>query len=306
MDQNSKEVAIEFPYFRIYKDGIIDRFFGDETVPPSPDSETGVRSKDIVLSPGSDISARLFIPKISDPTRTLPFLVYYHGGAFCIGSPFSPMYSPYAASLAQEANVVVLSVQYRRAPEDPLPTAYEDAWEALKWATAHSGGNGPEAWMNQYADFQRVFVGGDSAGATLSHNVVLRAGVDGLSGPRIVGMVLFHPFFGNDKPDKLLEVIFPTYSGPTDPRVNPCQDPNLAKLGCDRVLVFVAEKDFLRERGVAYYEALKKSGWSGVLEIVETEGEGHVFHLFNPESAKATALMKRAASFLNHHAQAHI
>ncbi|PON35403.1 Alpha/beta hydrolase fold [Trema orientale] len=305
MDQTPKEVAIEFPYFRIYKDGTIDRIYGDPTVPPSPDSETGVRSKDIVISPGSEISARIFLPKIPDPTRKLPLLVYYHGGAFCIGSAFSPTYTHYAASLAEEASVLVLSAHYRRAPEYPLPTAYEDAWEAIQWAAAHSGGSGPESWINQYADFERVFVGGDSAGATLAHNVVLRAGVDGLSGPRIVGMALLHPYFGNDKPDKLLEVIFPSYGGPNDPRVNPVYDPNLGRVGCDRVLVFVAEKDFLRDRGWSYCEALKKSGWSGVVEIVETEGEDHVFHLFNPDSEKAKALMKRTASFLNQ-VQAHI
>lgn len=305
MDRNSKEVAIEFTYFRIYKDGTIDRFFGDPNVPPSPDSETGVRSKDVIISPKSEISARIFTPQITDPTRKLPLLVYYHGGAFCIGSPFSPPYTSYLASLAAEANVVVLSVHYRRAPEYPLPMAYEDAWEAINWAAAHAGGNGPEAWINQYADLQRVFVSGDSAGANLAHNVVLRAGVDGLSGPRIVGMVLFHPFFGNDKPDKLLEIIFPTCNGVNDPRVNPGSDPNLGRVGCERVLIFVAEKDFLRRRGWGYYEALKKSGWSGVVEIVETEGEEHVFHLFNPKSEKAHAIMKRAASFLNQ-AQAHI
>lgn len=298
MGQTSDQEAVEFTNFRIFEDGRIERFFGEETVPPSPESE-GVRSKDIVISPESGLSARLFLPQISDPTRKLPFLVFYHGGAFCAQSPFSPLYTNHATSLAAEANVVVLSVHYRRPPEHPLPIAYEDAWDAIQWATAHSDGNGPESWLNRYADFQRVFVGGASAGANIAHNVVLRAGVDGLSGPRIVGMVLFHPFFGNDKPDKLLEIIFPTCDGLNDPRVNPGSDPNLGRMGCSRVLVLVAENDFLSDRGWGYYEALKKSGWSGVVEIVETEGEGHVFHLFNPESVKAQDLTKRAAAFLN-------
>ncbi|POO03091.1 Alpha/beta hydrolase fold [Trema orientale] len=299
MDHTSKEVAIEFPNFRIYKDGTIDRFDGDPTVPPSPDSETGVRSKDVVISPESRISARIFLPKISDPAGKLPLLVYYHGGAFCVESHFSPTYARYAASLAEESNVVVLSVHCRRAPEDLLPTAYEDAWEAIRWAAAHSGGNGPEAWINHHADLGRVFVGGDSSGGTLAHNVVLRAGVDGLSGPRIVGLALFNPYFKNEEPDMLLEVIFPSCSGPNDPRVNPFSDPNLARVGCSRVLVFVAEKEMYRDRIWGYYEALKKSGWSGVVEIMESEREGHVFFLFDPDSEKARAVRKRAASFLN-------
>ncbi|PON69132.1 Alpha/beta hydrolase fold [Parasponia andersonii] len=303
MHQTSKEVAIDFDGFRIYKDGTIDRFDGDPTVPPS-ESKTGVRSKDVVISSGSGISARVFLPKISDPTQKIPLLVYYHGGAFCVCSAFSPGYTRYASSLAQEANVVVLAVNYRRAPMDPLPTAFEDAWEALQWAAAHSGGSGPEAWINQFADLERAFVGGDSAGGTLAQNVVLRAGVDGLGGKaRLVGMALFDPFFGNDEPDKLMEVIFPSYSGANDRTVNPAYDPNLGRVGCERVLVFVAEKDSLRDRGWGYYEALKKSGWSGVADIVDTEGEEHVFHLENPESEKAKARMRRTVSFLN---QAHI
>jgi acetyl esterase/lipase len=55
-------------------------------------------------------------------------------------------------------------------------------------------------------------------------------------------------------------------------------------LGCSKVLVAVAEKDLLRDRGLLYCEALKKCGWGGAVETMEAEGEGHVFHLFNPTS----------------------
>lgn len=308
MERRSDEVAIEFPFFRIYKDGRIDRFAGEEIIPPSPDSTTPVRSKDVVITSATGLSARLFLPQIPDPTRKLPLLVYFHGGAFCIGTPFSPTYTSHVVSLAAEANAVVLSVHYRRAPEHPLPAAYDDAREAAHWALAHSDGDGPEVWLNRHVDFDRVFVGGDSAGGTLAHYVVLRAGVDGIHGanrPKVLGLVLFHPFFGNDRRDRLLEIIFPSSSGSVDPRLNPGCDRDLGRLGCGRVLVFVAEKDFLKDRGVAYYEALKKSGWSGHVEIVESEGVDHVFHLFSPKSEQAQALFKKAASFLNQ-AQAHL
>ncbi|BFG42511.1 hypothetical protein CerSpe_287850 [Prunus speciosa] len=252
---------------------------------PSSESTKTAASKDLkapkssrpppTLKPGSD-------PKTSSsrsnpdsphassspnsPTRPrkLPVLVFIHGGAFVIESPYSPLYHNHAALLTSEANVVVLSVHYRRAPEHPLPVAYEDSWEALQWAAAHSNRNGPETWRNDYVDFDRVFVGGDSAGATLTNHVVHRAGVHRLSGAKIVGMILLHPYFGNEKPNKLLEVIFPACSGLHDSRVNPGKDPKLGEIGCGRVLVFVAEKDFFRDRAWAYYEALKKSGWGGV------------------------------------------
>ncbi|KAB2602940.1 carboxylesterase 12 [Pyrus ussuriensis x Pyrus communis] len=97
----------------------------------------------------------------------------------------------------------------------------------------------------------------------------------------------------DDEPDKLLEVIYPTCGGSDDPRVRPGNDPKLGEIGCGRVLVFVAEKDFLRDRGWAYYEALKKSGYGGVVEIVESEGEDHVFHLFNPSCDNSVDLVKK-------------
>ena len=294
------DVAFEFPpFFRLYKDGRVDRFKGTDTLPPSTDPTTGVQSKDIVLSPESGLSARIFLPKLTDPTRKLPFLLYIHGGGFVIESPFSAVYHNFVNSLAAQANVVVLSIHYRRAPEHPLPAAFEDSWAAFQWAAAHSTGGGTEAWLNEHADFNRVFVAGDSAGATLTHYVVRQSGVQGVSGVSIAGIVLFHPFFRNEEPSKLLKVIYPTGGGLDDPIVCPGKDPKLGSLGAKRVLVFVAEKDFLKDRGWIYYEALKKSGWGGAVEIEETEGEEHVFHLFNPSCEKAVSLVKKAAAFMN-------
>ncbi|GMN37570.1 hypothetical protein TIFTF001_006924 [Ficus carica] len=303
MDQISRDDEIAFempPLFRIYKNGRIDRLVGEDTIPPFTDPQTGIQSKDIILSPQSGLSARLFMPRLTDPTGKLPLLVYIHGGGFCLQSPFSSQYHSHVAALTAGGNAVALSVHYRRAPEHPLPIAYDDVWEALQWAAAHSGGNGPEPWLNDHADLGRVFVVGDSAGATLGHYSVRRAGVDGLSGIRIVGLIVVHPFFSNDEPEpnNFLDVIFPTRSGSGDPRLNPGKDPELGRLGCEKVLVFVGEKDILKGRGWAYYEAIKKSEWSGEVGIVECEGEGHVFHLFDPSCDRAVALMNKVISFL--------
>lgn len=81
--------------------------------------------------------------------------------------------------------------------------------------------------------------------------------------------------------------------------MSPEKDPDLGRLGCGKVPIFVAEKDFLRERGWGYHKALKESECDGDVEIVETEGEGHCFHLIDPTSPKALALMKKLVSFLN-------
>ena len=89
----------------------------------------------------------------------------------------------------------------------------------------------------------------------------------------------------------------PKNGGLEDPRLKPAVE-DLARLGCERVLVFVAEKDQLREVCWRYYEELKKSGWGGNVEIVENEGEDHCFHLEDLSNVKSQALNKRFASFI--------
>ncbi|KAF9675926.1 hypothetical protein SADUNF_Sadunf09G0084800 [Salix dunnii] len=293
------------PFFRIYKNGRVERITADaETVPPSDDPHTGVQSKDTVVSQKNGLSVRLFIPRIKDPSQKLPLLIYIHGGAFCVESPFSSIYHSYVTNLVHQANVIAVSVQYRRAPEHPLPVAYDDSWAAIQWVASHVNGNGVESWLNKHADFKRTFLAGDSAGANIVHNMTVRAGVNGLTGVKISGMVLAHPFFGDKEPEfssPVLEFIFPGVNIYDDPRINPvgAGGAELASLQCSRVLIFVAGKDVLRERVYKYYEALKQSGWGGAVEIVETEGEDHVFHLLNPSCDKAEVMMKQVVSFIN-------
>ncbi|KAF8038070.1 hypothetical protein BT93_B0813 [Corymbia citriodora subsp. variegata] len=303
------EIAFDSPFFRIYRDGRIDRFQGIETLPPSLDPKTGVLSKDVRFSSDPDLSVRLFLPGSSDPARKLPLLIYVHGGAFCIESPFSPIYTRHLNTVVSAAGVVAVSVQYRWAPEHLLPAAYDDAWAAVRWVAAHAlgergAGAEAEAWLRDRADFDRVFLAGDSAGANIAQHVAARAGVEGLPGLRIAGVALLHPFFRDDGPDKLMDFIYPSSSGATDPRMNPAHDPNLRRMAGQRVIVFVAERDHLKHRGRSYYETLKKSGWEGTVEIVETQGEGHVFHLFKPGSDRARELVMKFASFLNQDAGA--
>ncbi|KAE8668105.1 putative carboxylesterase 2-like [Hibiscus syriacus] len=291
-----------FPMFRVYEDGRVERLYKTETVPSCDEPQLAVRSKDTPVSTLS--SARIFLPETADPTAKIPLLIYFHGGAFCVGSPFSPSYHNYLTSLVNVAKVIAISVDYRKAPEHSLPVAYDDAWTAIKWVALHAEGDGPEPWLNERADFDRVFLAGDSAGANIAHNMIMKASgaaLDGLVGLRFVGLLLLNPFFMNQERDELMEFIFPMSGGSNDPMLNPgCDlDKLAAGLVCERVLVCVAEKDSLRERAVAYHEAVKKSGWNGVIEMVETQGEGHVFFLFKPDCEKAVDLMNRVSSFLN-------
>ncbi|KAG6605131.1 putative carboxylesterase 2, partial [Cucurbita argyrosperma subsp. sororia] len=296
-----EEVVFQFlSVFRVFKSGRVERLVPADTVPPSTDSRTGVQSKDVLIDPHTKLSVRIYLPKVSTSAKKLPLLIYIHGGAFAIGSVASSIYHSHLISLAAEANAVAVSVEYRLAPENPLPAAYDDAWKAVEWVASHSNRDGAEMWLNEHADFDRVFIVGDSAGANISYNVVGRASENdnGPEGLKIIGLGLVHPFFMIDKPDKLIEYIFPTSTGLEDPRMNPWANPGLGRLRCNRVLIIAAEHDFLNDRARGFHAALRESGWKGSVEMVENEGEDHVFHLFNPDCEKAVALVKTVASFI--------
>ncbi|KAK6946133.1 Alpha/beta hydrolase fold-3 [Dillenia turbinata] len=291
MDSIKSEVAMDCaPYFKIYKDGQVERLKGTETVPPCDDPETGVHSKDITIFPQTGVSARIFIPKVTQNPQKFPLLIHFHGGAFCTYSASHPLSQIYCTKFVAKANIMIISINYRLAPENPLPICYEDSWEALKWVTSHASGSGEEEWLLEYADFGRVFMAGESAGANIAHNVAIQVGVHGLGGVEILGLVLVHPYFNKGEDDKFLRILFPSTDIRVDPIMNPRVNPDLGRLGCKRVLVCVAEKDRFKDRGCEYYEVLKKCGWGGEVEIVESEGEDHAFHLFNHGSEKVEEL----------------
>ncbi|XWS13606.1 hypothetical protein CRYUN_Cryun36dG0052300 [Craigia yunnanensis] len=288
------------PFIRVYKDGSVERLAASPNVPPSAeDPETGVSSKDITILENPPISARIYLPKQVEQHQKVPLLVYFHGGGFCFESAFSLVETKYMNSLAYLAKVVVISIEYRLAPEHPLPIAYEDCWAGLQWVVSHSGYYGidnKEPWLSTYVDFDRVYVAGDSAGANLAHNILMRAGSEALNGGiKITGA---HPYFWGSKPDgsetknieerekiptyTIWQFVYPEAPGGIDnPMVNPVIPgaPSLAGLGCSRLLVSVAEKDALRDRGILYYNAVKGSGWKGELELIEVEGEDHAFQI---------------------------
>jgi acetyl esterase len=100
----------------------------------------------------------------------LPLLVYYHGGGWTLGSLAT--YDSLCRALTRGAGVVVVSVDYRLAPEFPFPAAVEDAHLALHWAARSADDLGGDA--------RRLAVGGDSAGGNLATVVALRARKEGL------------------------------------------------------------------------------------------------------------------------------
>ncbi|XP_010546500.1 PREDICTED: probable carboxylesterase 12 [Tarenaya hassleriana] len=334
------EIAIDFPpLLRLYKNGRVERLTGTDTVPASSDPQNAVVSKDVVHSPEDSLSTRIYLPSGKTASAgKLPLLVYFHGGAFITGSPFSPTYhnlvyshggafitgppfSPtyhnFLPAAVAAAECLAVSVQYRLAPEHPIPAPYEDSWSALKWVFSHFSMSGPEVWINEHADFNRVILAGDSAGGNISHHMAMRASKDKLipdsgsdSGLGIEGIVLVHPsFWGKDPIDehetrdeavrKRVDAIWAIASpnseeGADDPWFNVIgSGSDMSGLGCKSVTVMVAGKDAFARRGWAYAAALEKSRWGGKVEVVEKKEEGHVFHLMNPKSENAEELMNK-------------
>ena len=144
----------------------------------------------------------------------------------------------------------------------------------------------------------------------------MKAGLESLpGGVKVLGAFLSQPYFWGSEPigsepregfeeslERLLwEFVYPSApSGVDNPMINPVGvgAPGLAGLGCLRILVCVASKDRLRERGVWYYELVKQSGWEGEIELFEVDGEDHAFHFFNIDSPKAKEMINRLASFI--------
>ncbi|XP_022897391.1 probable carboxylesterase 12 [Olea europaea var. sylvestris] len=303
------------PFVRVYKCGRVERFFGTERVSASLDPTTGVESKDIEIQPDLTVSVRIFTPPrhINYFNRRRPLLIYIHGGGFVTESAFSPTYQRFLNELVAESKVVAVSIEYRLAPENLLPIAYEDSWLALNWVASHFEGNGDEIWLNENVDFESVYLGGDSAGANIVHNMAMRVGLESDKFPiKLSGAFLNCPhFLGKDpigseaEDDKMKNIyqrlwlhMYPDSEGLDDPSVNPAMDPRLSSLGCKRMLIFVAELDSLRDRGYFYQKSLSQSNWMGDAVIEENEGEGHVFNLICPENPKAIEMMKKIAAFL--------
>ncbi|XP_047064166.1 probable carboxylesterase 12 [Lolium rigidum] len=311
----SSEVEIElFPFIRVYKNGKIERLFGTRTVPASLDATTGVASKDVTIDPATGLSVRLYLPPAAagGSAKKLPVLVYFHGGGFMVESAASPTYHRYLNALAARAGAIAVSVEYRRVPEHPLPAAYDDSLAALAWAVdaCAAGGGGSEPWLAAHGDASRVFLAGDSAGANIAHNVALRAAAEGAV---IAGVMLLHPFFwdpSNSMSPELEVRIRREWrfmcaradAKLDDPRICPTSAgavPLLAAMPCGRVMVAVAEDDFLVAKGRAYHAALLASGWRGEAELVDTPGQDHVFHLLRPGTEAAAEMLGRVADFIS-------
>ena len=153
---------------------------GRPTTPPP-----GVATRDIqVAGAAGPIHARVYQPAgVSGP---LPVIVYYHGGGWVIAD--SNVYDASTRALAREARAIVISVDYRRAPEFKFPAQHDDALAAYRWTLANAASLG--------GDPRRIAIAGESAGGGLAVATAIAARDAGLQAP--VHILSIYPIAGND------------------------------------------------------------------------------------------------------------
>ncbi|PGM52107.1 alpha/beta hydrolase [Bacillus sp. AFS053548] len=207
------------------------------------------------------INCRVYMPKGQGPFQ---IFIYYHGGGWVLGDIESTDAS--CRLIANRTKSIVVSVNYRLAPEYKFPTAVEDAFSALEWVY--------ENGISFNGDVSRLIVGGDSVGGNLATVVTMIA--RDRKGPSIAGQVLIYPptnlefnteshqmfakGFGLDR-EQLIWFRTHYLRNEVDKK-DEYASPLIAKdlSGLPKALIITAENDVLRDEGAAYANRLKKFG----------------------------------------------
>jgi len=216
-----------------------------------------------IPAPHGRIPARIYTPKkLRKADGLAPGLVFFHGGGWVIGN--LETHDVVCRKLAHEGEMIVMSVDYRLAPEHRFPAAVEDAVTATRWVAANAKGLGIDA--------SRLVVGGDSAGGNLAAVVSLHARENG---PKLAGQLLVypatdfsrkHPSHSEPETSILLTHTVVTwfmnnYLGGADIndwRASPARARTLADL--PPAYVLTAGADPLRDEGDEYAARLKEAG----------------------------------------------
>jgi acetyl esterase len=231
----------------------------------------------VVRAIEADVPVRIYTPRAS--TSLLPVLVWLHGGGHVVGSLQS--YDALCRKLALSTDCIVVSVDYRLAPEHKFPAGVVDSYAALKWAARHARELG--------GDPSRIAIGGDSAGGNLAAVCAILARDAGE--PRVVFQLLVYPRTAPHEDSASHRALAEGYmltrkvilwfhdhykskdSDCEDFRYAPLITKNLARL--PPALIIIGEYDPLRDDGIAYANRLRDAG--NEVELADYPGMVHPF-----------------------------
>ncbi len=220
-----------------------------------------------ISGPNGPVPVRIYWPDGASSDKPVPMLLFYHGGGFALGS--IETHDSITRYLCDKAGIIVISVDYRLAPENPFPAGVEDCYAAFCWASKNAKELGGDA--------ARIAVAGDSAGGNLAAAVSLMA--RDRKGPEIKLQLLVYPGV-----DMALEVSYPSYADfgggeyflgladmkwlkgmylgndedAKDMKASPLLYPDLSNL--PPALIMTAGYDPLCDQGKHYADRLKAAG----------------------------------------------
>lgn len=294
--------------------------FLDRKVPPNALPVEGVYSFDVIIDRETSLLSRIYRPinaeephpnfvDLEKPVNSdvVPVIIFFHGGSFAHSSANSAIYDTLCRRLVRICKAVVVSVNYRRAPENRYPCAYDDGWTTLNWVNSRS-------WLQSKKDSKvHIYLVGDSSGGNIVHNVALKAMESGIE---VLGNILLNPMFGGqERTDSELRLdgryfvtlqdrdwywraFLPEGEDRDHPACNPFgpRGKNLEGLKFPKSLVVVAGLDLIQDWQLAYAKGLERSNQEVKLLYLEQATIG--FYLL-PNNDHFYTVMDEISNFVS-------
>ncbi|UQP97331.1 alpha/beta hydrolase [Xanthomonas arboricola pv. juglandis] len=264
---------------------------------PAPAGTELLRVEDrCIPTRAGDINARLYVPPACGPQ---PVTVFFHGGGFCIGTVETT--DSLCRSLAVHSRSIVVSVDYRLAPEAPFPAGVEDAQDSMEWVARHTASFGGDA--------TRLAVAGNSSGGNfaavvaqwarheqivLRHQLLMFPVTDASRESASYAAFAEGYFLTADMMRWFRRLYLPTPSLAVDLRASPLLQTDLA--GVAPATIFTAEYDVLRDEGEAYGAALRRAGVP--IHCKRWDGQIHDFTLMAEHITDAETALREAGEAL--------